>query len=938
MNFNMSKTSVQYVNQAVRQQGSRQEELSDLIYWKQQLADAALALDLPTDRPRSSDRSAVRTRYSFQVPRPLPDRLKSLSQQEGTSIFMTLCAAFQILLYRYTGQEDLLVGTPRMERSPAGYAMVNFLVLRTRVAGKFTFLELLRHVRGVVLEAYAHQNAPFEQIMGELQKEQNPAHHSLCQVMFVLEESPQEALDDLALVASPVKMEAGNTMAGLDLALFIQDTAQELRGEVEYDANLFDATTIARMVGHWNKLLESIVSDPNQSVDDLPLLSDTEWCQQVVEWNATRVDYPRDRCYHELFEAQVAHTPEAVAVVCEQERLTYRELNRRANRLARHLQDLGVGPETLVALLIERGIDFVVAILAIFKAGGAFLPLDPQHPAMRHARILEQSRSRLVLTTEKFGTALIEASGTIDVNQRPQVIYLEKLLQKSGAAENLPLLSTPGNLAYVMFTSGSTGVPKGVMVEQVGMVNHIYAKIADLGINAEDRVAQNGPPCFDIVVWQCLAAFLSGGCTFIFKDEIALNPVQLLRQIEQQNITILQAVPSILRAVVQQAETLGDARPRLKNLRWVVPTGDALPPELCRQWLQLYPTIPLLNTYGSTECSDDQCHYAIYQPPPLDYPLAIMPIGRPIQNMQTYILDQQLLPVPIGVVGDLYIGGIGVGRGYLHDERKTAEVFILDPFSQEPHARLYKTRDRARYLPDGLIEFLGRSDNLVKVQGVRIEPGEIEALLEQHPAIQETIVIAREIAGGNKRLVAYIVPTRDQVPASEELRTWLKEKLPEYMIPSAFVLLDAMPLNSNGKVDRRALPEPEWIRRELDETGAVPMTPIQAQLRQIWEELLNVRPIGVRDNFFELGGHSLLAVQLITRIEQVWGKKVSATGLLAGPTIEQLASEIEQPEAATSSTSQHTDHARGSGLASSVKSVWSTVRRRTKAATPHKKG
>jgi amino acid adenylation domain-containing protein len=620
------------------------------------------------------------------------------------------------------------------------------------------------------------------------------------------------------------------------------------------------------------------------------------WQRQMVEWNATQTA-SQNKCLHELFEEQVERTPEAIAIVCEQEQITYRELNRRANQLAHHLQDRGVIPETLVALLIERSIDFVAAILAVFKAGGAFLPLDPQDPARRHYEILKQSHCHYILTTDKHGPALTEALVEFDAGQRPQVIHVESLFQEEEARENLPPRSKPGNLAYVMFTSGSTGVPKGVMVEQAGMINHIYAKIADLGISKEDRVAQNSPPCFDIVVWQCLAALLVGGRVHIFKDEIAHDPLQLLRQTDEQKITVLQVVPAVLRAMVQEAERLGEARPRLRDLRWMVPTGDALSPELCRQWLRLYPTIPLLNNCGSTECSDDNCHYAIYQPPPGDYPLSIMPIGRPIQNIRAYILDQQLMPVPIGVVGDLYIGGIGVGRGYLNDAERTAEVFLPDPFSQEPGARLYKTRDRARYQPDGLIEFLGRSDNLVKIRGLRIELSEIEAVLERHPFIREIVVLAREAADGNKYLVAYAVPAKDQVPASEELRTWLRDKLPEYMIPTVFVLLEAMPLNANGKLDRRALPVPDQPQPELQSTFVKPRTPLEETIAGVWSQVLKIEQVGTHDNFFALGGHSLLVLQVISRLRATFEVEVPMQSFLEAPTIAQLAEFLQQAQA-----------------------------------------
>lgn len=886
------------------------EECFDCTYWKHWLQDAPLALDLPTDYPRSSARPIALRKHSFIVSQSLSAALKTFSQQEEVSVFMTLFVVLQVFLYRYTGQDDLLVGVPGMQRTFEGYAFANVLMLRTQLVDNPVFRALLARVREVVLEAYRHQDVPFAYVMQALKQERDAGSYPVCQVMFALkeasQETTQEVLREFPMNLPTMEIETGDEMMKRDLTVVVQDTEETLTGYFEYNATLFKEATIVRMIHHWQRLLEGILANPDQHIADLPLLTDAEWEQQAVAWNATHVDYPRDRCLHELFEAQVERTPDAVALVFEQQRLTYRELNKRANQIAHYLQDVGVEPETLVALLIERSIDFVASMLAIFKAGSAFLPMDPQHPARRHYQVLKQSRCRFVLTTDRYTSTLTEAVENSDISPRPQVLYVEKLFTTKEAEENLPLRSTPENLAYVMYTSGSTGEPKGVMVEQVGMVNHIFAKIADLSIGMEDSVAQNGPPCFDIVVWQCLAALLVGGSVHIFSDEVALDPVQLLEHIEQQKITILQAVPSILRAVVQQAEKPGKARPHLASLRWVVPTGDALPTELCRRWLQLYPSIPLLNTYGSTECSDDQCHYAIYQPPPLDYPLAIMPIGRPIQNMCAYVLDQQLMLVPVGVVGDLYIGGIGVGRGYLYDAVKTDEVFIPDLFSQEPGRRLYKTRDRVRYLADGSIEFLGRSDNLVKIQGVRIEPGEIEAVLEQHPVIKEAVVVSREATGGTKFLVAYVVPKQHQGATSEEVRAWLRKKLPEYMIPSAFVVLSALPLNSNGKVDRRALPAPERLKHEMKETFVAPMMPMQEQLKQIWEELLEVRPVGIKDNFFELGGHSLLAVRLVARIEQVWGKKISSETLLAGATIEQLADAILQAQSTVPDTTSKT--------------------------------
>lgn len=639
--------------------------------------------------------------------------------------------------------------------------------------------------------------------------------------------------------------------------------------------------------------LEGILVDSTQNIEGLPLLSEAELHQQLVEWNDTQMDYPLSQCFHELFEAQVERTPEAVAVAFEQEQLSYRELNQRANQMAHYLQDMGVGPDTLVSLLAERGISFLIAILAVFKAGGAYLPLDPHHPSERLQRILEHSGARLILAAKEFAATLSRTLMDMQAETPPRVIYLEDLqFQPGHAIENLPACATPRNLSYVIYTSGSTGMPKGAMIEHRGMINHIYAKITALNLTATDSVAQTASQCFDISVWQFLAALLVGGRVHIFNDDVSHDPMRLLTRVAEHQITILETVPSLLRVMLELVESKSIVRPNLEDLRWLVPTGEALPPEFCRRWLNTYPHTPLLNAYGPTECSDDVTHFPIYQP--LADTLVHTPIGRPINNIQIYILDRKLRPLPVGAEGELYVGGVGVGRGYLNDPQRTTEAFIANPFSDEPGARLYKTGDLARYLSDGNIEFLGRIDYQVKIRGNRIELGEIEAMLRKHPDVQDVVVLAREDTPGDKYLAAYVV-----VPAGvtgSDLRNYLMEKLPDYMVPTAFMVLETFPLTPNGKVDRRALPAPERIRSRMEETFVAPTSPMQEQLIQIWEELLDVEPIGIRDNFFESGGHSLLAVRLVDRIAQVCGKKISGSTLLANATIEQLAVVLESEE------------------------------------------
>jgi len=873
---------VQYADFAVWQREQLQGDVlaEQLAYWKKQLEGAPAALELPVDRARPLSPTSRGSTLLFALPRSLTDALKALSRREGVSLFTLLVAAFQTLLYRYTGQEDLLLGIDAADRGQAetegliGF-FVNTLVLRAHLAGESAFRALLGRVQKSLSEAYAHQDLPIEYLVRELQPERAAGQNPFFQVMLSLDPLIAPLASGWEMI--PLPLESG--AAKFDLSLEMQDRAQGLLTYIEYNTDLFDAATIERLTGHWQTLLEGIVTDPDQHIADLPLLTEAEWRQQVITWNATQAAYPEQQCFHELFEAQVERTPEAVAVICEREQLTYQALNQRANQLARYLQAWGVGSESVVPLLAERSIPFLIAMLAVFKAGAAYLPLDPRHPPSRIRHILEHSRARLLLAAKDFSPLLAQAAG------ETEVLYFEDLHLDGTEAENLPARATPRNLAYVIYTSGSTGLPKGAMLEQRGMVNHLYAKISALDITARDSVAQTASQCFDISVWQFLAALLVGGRTHIFPDSVAHDPMRLLQQVEQHQVSILETVPSLLRVMLESIEGGSRAYPRLERLRWLVPTGEALPPEFCRRWLSVYPHIPLLNAYGPTECSDDVTHYPIYAP--LAGGQIHTPIGRPINNIRLYVLDRRLRPLPVGVSGELYVGGVGVGRGYLNDARRTAEAFVPDPFCDRPGARLYRTGDLVRYLTDGNIEFLGRVDHQVKIRGYRIEPGEIESLLRQHASVQDVVVVVREDSPGNKTLVAYVVTSGGAT--GDELRAYVKDKLPDYMVPSAFVLLDALPLTPNGKVDRRALPAPDYGRLQQNDDFVAPVSPLQHQLVQIWEELLETRPIGIRDNFFDLGGHSLLVVRLFDRIEQVTGKKLALATLLAGPTIEQLA-------------------------------------------------
>ncbi len=881
-------------------------------YWHHELAGELPDLALPTDRPRPPVQTFRGAAHVFHVDDDLTGRLKALASSSGTTLFVVLLAAFQALLHRYSGQDDLLVGVPMIGRTlrkfhaTVGY-FINPAVLRTDLSGDPTFAELMAQARRRTLGALTHQEYPFSLLVERLQPDRDASRSPLFQAMFNM---PSALRLDARSLSQFVLGEAGGRLrlGGLDLELFPieQHTAEfdllltmtesggRLAGSLQYSTDLFDAATIERMTGHFLTLLGGIANDPSKRTSALPLLSDAERRRILVEWNATERPYPRDAALAPLFEAQVARMPDAVAAVCGDRRVTYREVNAAANRLARFLAARGVGRDVVVAVLAERSIEFLTAILGVFKAGGAYLPLDPRHPAPRHAQVLAQSRAPLVLVARGFLPVIEEACGAV-AEVTIEVHALEDALAAALPDHNLGFPGAPGDLAYVIFTSGSTGTPKGAMVEQRGMINHLYAKVGDLRLTGADAIAQTASQCFDISVWQFLVALVVGGRVHIYGDDTARDPMALLDAVDADGITVLETVPSLLLTMVEGVAVRGADRPRLSTLRWMVPTGEALPPEVCRGWLRLYPEIPLVNAYGPTECSDDVTHHFIFNPPDAD--VLHMPIGRPIANTRLYILDAHVQPVPVGVIGELCVAGDGVGRGYLHDPARAAAVFVPDPFAAEPGARMYRTGDLARFLPDGTIEFLGRRDHQVKIRGFRIELGEIESVLDRHPQVRDCAVVARDEGSGRKRLVAYVVPT-DGMPSTADLRGYLKERLPDYMVPSAFVALDALPLTPNGKVDRRALPAPEAGEVETDVAYVAPRTPTEAALAAIWTDLLGLPRVGIHDNFFAQGGDSILSIRILARAAQA-GLGLTPTQFFQHQTVAEQAAAIDAAAGAT---------------------------------------
>ena len=868
-----------------------------LDYWMEQLHEVP-PLELPTDHPRPAAQTFHGARHSLILSPILHEQLQELSQRCGTTLFMTLLAAFQVLLSRYSGQTDISVGTPianRTRRELEGLIgfFVNTLVMRTDLSGNPSFRELLKRVRHVALQAYMHQDVPFEKIVEVLQPERDLHRPPLFQVMFMLQHIPLATELGLDVMLHP--LELTNQTAKFDLTCEMWQSPEGLVCQLEYNTDLFELATIQRMTQHWQTLLTAIAAHPEQQLSELPLLTPDETHQLLSRRDHTRHALPTQSYVHRLIERQVAQTPDAIALTEGCEALTYRQLNALANTIAAHLIARRIGPDIPVAMLMERSIRFIASLLAILKANGVYLPLDPLHPVTRLRQVLRQSHSPIVLTTQAFSPLLADAIEAWSDGTPPHILTLETLLAETTISdENPPLRCQPNHLAYMIYTSGSTGTPKGVMVEHQGMLNHMWAKMLDIGMAAGDIMAQNGPQSFDISIWQSLAGLQIGASTHVIRDEIAFNPALLLTEIEERAITQLQLVPSMLRGLLTEI-TMAEPTPRLLTLRWIIPTGDALPTELCRQWFNLYPHIPVLNTYGSTECSDDQCHYVISHIPANEAKLPIVPLGFPIPNMQVYVLDAFFHPVPLGVVGELYIGGIGVGRGYLDDPVRTALAFRPDPLAEHPGSRMYKTSDLVRYLPDRNIEFLGRSDHLVKLRGYRIELGEIEAVLAQHPAVHESVVVIRDAgATGGKHLVGYVVAQEAHPLSLEQLRHHLQHKLPDYMQPTHLVLLDALPLNSNGKIDRKALPAPQEVLADTATSEQEMHTPIEEMLLGIWGSVLECKPPSVESNFFALGGHSLLATQVIARIRRALDIDLPLRSLFETPTIAGLARQIER--------------------------------------------
>ncbi|MFE1744007.1 amino acid adenylation domain-containing protein [Coleofasciculus sp. H7-2] len=898
---------------------------TQLNYWKQQLTGASPILELPTNRPRPTVNTFRGARQFFTISQPLALSLRALSQQSESTLFMTLLAAFKTLLYRYTGQQDISIGTPMTNRSqretePLIGFFVNTLVLRTLLSENMSFQELLARVREVALQAYAHQDLPFEKLVEELQPSRDRSYTPLFQVMFALHTAPKTALQLPGLSLSLVEVETGT--AKFDLTLEITDTEQGLTGSLEYNTDLFDAATITRMLGHFQTLLEGIVANPDRRLSDLPLLTAAERYQLLVEWNQTQTDYPADSCFHQLFEQQVEKTPDAIALSArfaialtfEDQYLTYKQLNERANQLAHYLQKKGISTESLVGICVERSLEMMVGLIGILKAGGAYVPLDPSYPQERLSFMLSDAQMPVLLTQQHLIEKLPHHTAKVICLDADWDCISQENVESPSSEVNAD------NLAYVIYTSGSTGKPKGTLIPHRGLVNYLSWCSQAYAVETGKGAPVHSSLSFDMTITGLFSPLLVGNRVILLPEQgIEALGIALRQGGDFSLVKITPAQLDLLRHQLTPEEVAGRTKAFIIG-------GENLLAQSIAFWQKFAPETVLVNEYGPTETVVGCC---IYQVPLGKHESGSIPIGRPIANTQLYILDRNLQPVPIGVIGELHIGGAGVARGYLNRPELTAQKFIPNPFKnltpQPPslqgkgencfslvvvegencsplvvgeglgeRSRLYKTGDLARYQADGTIEYLGRCDRQVKLRGFRIELEEIESVLAQHPQIRDVVVLIREDEPGPK-LVAYVVPKSAAVPTVSELRSYLQQQLPEYSIPSAFVTLEFLPLTPNGKIDRQKLPSPGIARPNLDDAFVAPRTPAEQVLAEIWREVLKLEQVGIHDNFFALGGDSIRSIQ-VRSLVQNRGLNFSLQQLFQYQTISELAPYLEASE------------------------------------------
>lgn len=833
------------------------------VFWRTLLEGKTASTSLAFDTPHKQESGqAVECR---DVPNEIWEQLRSIARRYQVTVNTIIQGVWALLLSHYSQEQDVLFGATVAGRSTALPGMesmigmfINTLPMRIRVRPNVLLSTWLQEIFALQSELLQHQHSSLVEVH---RWSEIPRTLPLFENVLVFNNFPVNISQDQTWEGFEIQDIQFYETTNYPLCITVMPGTR-LQLSANYDRGRFTSVMITHVLEHFLALLENIVTCSDQLLWKYSPLTTTERQNILINWNATQTSLPYERCFQQLFEDQAVRTPDTIALTYASEHLTYEQLNSRANQCAHHLRQQGIGPERVVALLAQRNIEFWVAMLGIMKAGGVYLPLDPRHPSRRLAQLLAQSDARLVLVGDELISEFVEARQHLPGNQALQHLILSELGDNGQSIVNPLPWSAPHNLVHIFYTSGSTGLPKGVMIEQRGMINHLYAKITDLHLGPEDCIAQDASQSFDVSIWQVLAPLLVGGRVHIFSDELVQEPLRMLAQAAEQSVTIIETVPSWLRLLLESSRS---GVPDLPDLRLMFVMGETLPPQLCRWWMECYPHTLLMNAWGATECSDDVTHYPIFVSPGTEE--ALVPIGKPLANMRIYAMDSQFQPVPVGLAGELYIAGVGVGRGYYNDPARTAETFIPNPFPMEPGERLYRTGDEGRWRIDGVLEFFRRIDDQVKLRGIRIEPGEIEAILNSHPLVREATALIREDTPGDQRLVAYIVP---RVPGQDtviiqEIYTFLKQELPAWMVPSSYTLLEALPLNANGKLNRRALPVPDTVYSPED-SYEEPSNPIEEIVARCFAAVLEVEKVSIHANFFDLGGHSLLATQLITQL------------------------------------------------------------------------
>jgi amino acid adenylation domain-containing protein len=879
----LPELTIQYADYSVWQRQWLQGEVLEkqLSYWREKLQGAPPVLELPMDRPRPAIQTFRGARQTFSLDRELGEGLKDLCKRENVTLFMALLAAFKVLMFRYSGQDDIVIGIPianrtRVELEEMIGFFVNSLVLRTDLSGAPAFRELLGRIRATTLEAYGHQDLPFERLVEELKPQRDMSHSAIFQVMFALQNAPDFSmvLPDLTVQ----RVEVDNLTSKVDLVFTVKESREGLQASANYNTDLFDAGTIKRMFEHYEVLLKDVVLDPALDISRVNILTGAEQHQLLKAWNDTKREYPGEKCIHHLFEEQTEKGPDSVAILYEDEQLIYRELNCRANQIAYYLKEVMGGDQGIIGMCMERSIDFVVGLLGILKAGAAYLPLDPAYPKERLDFMIQDSGMKVILTNGKF-KEIFRGSAAV-------VLNIDEVLKSGYSIENPCNAISPQNMAYVIYTSGTTGRPKGVLITHKAVVS-LSMDTEYIKILPQDRIANASNVSFDAATFEIWAGLLNGACLVVIGKNVLLSPADLAETLKRKAISVLFLTTALFNQMAHESLAA------FSSIRHLLFGGETVDIGSVRKILEEGPPERLLHVYGPTESTTFTSWYQVVALPET---AVTVPIGRPLSNKRIYILDRNLQPVPAGIPGELFIGGDGLSPGYLNRPELTAEKFINDPFSTVPGSRLYRTGDLARYLPDGNIEFIGRLDLQVKVRGFRIEPGEIETILCQHPRVSEAVVVAREDQPGEKRLAAYVVLKEKAFMPPEEMRGFLKEKLPEYLIPSFFMFPDKLPLTPNGKIDRKALTNGDIFRDVHENEYLQPETPAEKVLAGIWQEVLATDRIGVNDNFFELGGHSLKIFKVFSRIEQELGRKLQPSVLFKCPTIKGLAAFITNNE------------------------------------------